>query len=113
MYGFWGGILVIGALHRLIEFINESRLPPSSNSPEDIGSADSREKSTARAQKIANLYSWINKHLLTPSTLPPYRRQLLFGCTIPSRIESLVVFSYWVINFVLCCVNYRGFKGNL
>ncbi|KAL7939228.1 hypothetical protein V8C35DRAFT_326351 [Trichoderma chlorosporum] len=113
MYGFWGGILIIGTLHRLITLFLESRLPPSSTDPEDTGTADSREKSATRAQPFANLYSKIRKHFVIPSALPPYHRQLFFGCTIPTRMESFVVFSYWVINFVLCCVNYRGFTGNL
>ncbi|UKZ90577.1 uncharacterized protein TrAFT101_005587 [Trichoderma asperellum] len=113
MYGFWGGVLVIGALHRLITLINESRLSPSSTGPEDTGLADSREKPTEKNRPIASLYSWIRKHLITPSALPPYRSQLLFGCTIPTRIEAFIVLSYWIVNFVLCCVNYRGFKGNL
>ncbi|KAL6904502.1 ferric reductase like transmembrane component domain-containing protein [Trichoderma evansii] len=112
MYGFWGGVLVIGALHRLITLISESRLSPSST-PEDIGLADSREKPTEKNRPFASLYSWIRKHIITPSALPPYRRQLLFGCTIPTRIEGFIVLSYWVVSFVLCCVNYRGFKGNL
>ncbi|RFU79737.1 ferric-chelate reductase [Trichoderma arundinaceum] len=113
VYGFWGVILVIGTLHRLITYISERRLPPSSTSPEDTGTADSRKKSTAKIQSITYLYSWISKNLSTPSALPPYRRQLLFGCTIPTRIELFVVLSYWVVSFVLCCVNYRVFEGNL
>lgn len=112
MYGFWGGVLVIGALHRLITLINESRLSPSST-PEDTGLADSREKPTEKNRPFVSLYSWIRTHIITPSALPPYRRQLLFGCTIPTRIETFIVLSYWVVSFVLCCVNYRGFEGNL
>ncbi|KAL7906087.1 ferric reductase like transmembrane component domain-containing protein [Trichoderma velutinum] len=113
MYGFWGGILLIGTLRRLIAHIIESRLPPLSTNPEDIGTADSRRKSTAGTNSLSYMYSRIRKHLTTPSGLPPYHRQLLFGCTIPTRIESLVIISCWILNLVLCFVNYRGFKGNL
>ncbi|KAJ4862477.1 ferric reductase like transmembrane component domain-containing protein [Trichoderma breve] len=113
MYGFWGGILLIGMLRRLITYIVESRLSPLSTDPEDLGAADSREKPTAGTKSLAYMYSRIRKHLTIPSGLPPYHSQLLFGCTIPTRIESLVIISCWILNFVLCCVNYRGFEGNL
>lgn len=113
MYGFWGGVLVIGILHRLITLINESRPSPSSIGPEDTGIADSREKPTEKNRPFVSMYSWIRKNLITPSALPPYRRQPLFGCTIPTRIEVFIVLSYWIVSLVLCCVNYRGFKGNL
>ncbi|PKK49623.1 hypothetical protein CI102_9866 [Trichoderma harzianum] len=113
MYGFWGGILLIGTLRRLITYIIESRLSPLSTDPEDLGAADSREKPTAGTKSLTYMYSRIRKHLTIPSGLPPYHSQLLFGCTIPTRIESLVIISCWILNFVLCCVNYRGFEGNL
>ncbi|KAL7786013.1 ferric reductase like transmembrane component domain-containing protein [Trichoderma afarasin] len=113
MYGFWGGILLIGMLRRLITHIIESRSSPLSSDPEDLGAADSREKSTAGTKSLTYMYSRIRKHLTIPSGLPPYHSQLLFGCTIPTRIESLVIISCWILNFVLCCVNYRGFEGNL
>lgn len=113
MYGFWGGILLIGTIRRLISHIIESRLSPLSTDPEDLGAADSREKSTAGTKSLTYMYSRIRKHLTIPSGLPPYHSQLWFGCTIPTRIESLVIISCWILNFVLCCVNYRGFEGNL
>ncbi|KAL6701451.1 ferric reductase NAD binding domain-containing protein [Trichoderma pleuroticola] len=113
MYGFWGGILLIGTLRRLITHIIESRLSPLSTDPEDLGAADSRKKSAAGTNSFTYMYSRIRKHLTIPSGLPPYHSQLLFGCTIPTRIESLVIISCWILNFVLCCVNYRGFEGNL
>ncbi|KAL7897248.1 ferric reductase like transmembrane component domain-containing protein [Trichoderma sp. SZMC 28014] len=113
LYGFWGGVLVIGFLHRIISLINESRLSSSSIDPENTGRADSREKPAGKSRLFVSMYSWIRKNLIIPSTLPPYRRQPLFGCTIPTRIEVFIVGSYWVVSFILCCVNYRGFNGNL
>ncbi|TFB00153.1 Ferric reductase transmembrane component 3 [Trichoderma ghanense] len=113
MYGFWGGVLLVGTLHRLAAHFLESRQLPLPTGPEDTGSADSREKSRAGTKSLAYLYSQVRKRLTTPSVFPPYHRQLLFGCTIPTRIELFVVASYWVVSFVLCCVNYRAFEGNL
>ncbi|KAL7808709.1 ferric reductase NAD binding domain-containing protein [Trichoderma gracile] len=113
MYGFWGIVLLFGTLHRLITHILESRVLPSSTGPEDTGSADSREKTGAGTKSLGHLYSRIRKGLTTPSVFPPYHRQLLFGCTIPTRLEFFIVASYWIVSFVLCCVNYRAFDGNL
>ncbi|PTB72244.1 hypothetical protein M440DRAFT_1472909 [Trichoderma longibrachiatum ATCC 18648] len=113
MYGFWGTVLLFGTFHRLITHLLESRVIPSSTDPEDTESADSRAKSRTGTKSLANLYSRIRNGLTTPSVFPPYHRQLLFGCTIPTRIELFIVASYWIVSFVLCCVNYRAFEGNL
>ncbi len=113
MYGFWGGVLVIGMLHRFIAVLQERRLLIPSTSAEDTGLADARATSARWPKNIRSLYSWVNQHLVTPSAFSPYRRELLFGCTIPTRLESFVILSYWLISFILCCVNYRGFEGNL
>ncbi|KAK1240457.1 hypothetical protein MKX07_004485 [Trichoderma sp. CBMAI-0711] len=113
MYGFWGIVLLFGTFHRLISHFLEGRVLPSSTGPEDTGSADSREKSSAGTKSLGHLYSRIRKGLTTPSVFPPYHQQLLFGCTIPTRLELFIVASYWIVSFVLCCVSYRAFEGNL
>ncbi|UKZ49270.1 hypothetical protein TrVGV298_003515 [Trichoderma virens] len=58
MYGFWGGVILIGTLHRLISVINERRLPPSSTDPEDTGRADSRENHTSIFDGQYDPYLW-------------------------------------------------------
>ena len=113
MYGFWGAILIIGMLHRSIALLQERRLPFPPTSLEDMGLADDRKKSARWPHHISSLYSWISQQVVIPSAFSPYRRELLFGCTIPTRLESFVVLSYWIVSLILCCVNYRGFEGNL
>ena len=54
----------------------------------------------------------VRKYVLTPSLLPPYHQQRFLGCTIPTRAESFVVLSYWIVSIILSFVNYHGLTGN-
>lgn len=111
MYGFWGGILVIGMLHRLVTHFRERRVLRTSIHVEDTGAADTRGGTSTGF--VHYFSAWVDKHLITPSAIPPFRRQPIFGFTIPKRLESTVIYVYWAISIILCSVNYRGFSGNL
>ncbi|KAH6692727.1 ferric reductase NAD binding domain-containing protein [Plectosphaerella plurivora] len=106
MYGFWGGVLVFGMLYRLGHVLQQRR---AGHSPDNESSNHGKPSSHVLGQVNA----WIRKHITTPSILPPYHTQSFFGCTIPTRLEFIVIYLYWVISIVLCAVHYRGFEGNI
>ncbi|KAI5457526.1 ferric reductase NAD binding domain-containing protein [Mariannaea sp. PMI_226] len=108
-YGFWGAVLLIGIAHRLVTLFQESRLFPDPSHVEDNGINLKRRAPNG----FRSLSSWVRKHIATASAIPPYRQRRVFGCTIPTRLESLVVYSYWAVSIILCAINMRGFKGNL
>lgn len=115
MYGFWGLVLVVGMVHNLVTQIQERRLGPPQPTVEDNGASDTRRTSTTTqgAGAGTRAYAWLRKYVITPSSLPPYHRQVVFGCTIPTRLQSIVIYAFWILNIVLCAIDYRGFKGNL
>lgn len=100
MYGFWGGVIVIGIVHRLFLHFWVHRC-----------SSSASERSAS--DPVSTAYLWLRKHFLVRSLVPPYHRRALLWCTIPTRSKAFVVFAYWAISIILCSVNYRAFEGNL
>jgi hypothetical protein len=107
MYGFWGGVLAIGMLYRLGHVLRQGR--HTSVHPDSEPSA--QEKITWHP--LGHFNAWIRKHIITPSVLPPYHTQSFFGCTVPTRLEFLVIYLYYVTSLILCAIHYRGFEGNI
>lgn len=108
VYGFWGAVLVIGMIHRFITFLHERKMVPSSGDREGHGATRNTKSSP-----IAAPYHWLRKHVITPSAIGSQKQESWMGCTIPTRMESFVIYSFWVISLVLCAVDYRAFTGNL
>lgn len=105
MYGFWGAILVFGMVRRLFHTLRQ-RTPSASDS-------ESGRANSTTTRLFRHITTWARKHLITPSMLPPYHIQPLLGCTVPTRLEFIIIYLYYVISIVLCAVNYRGFEGNI
>jgi predicted ferric reductase len=48
-----------------------------------------------------------------PATFGYRCSQNIGWCTIPSRIQSITIFSFVVLNVLFCSISYRTFEGNL
>ncbi|KAL2402655.1 Ferric/cupric reductase transmembrane component B [Exophiala dermatitidis] len=110
VYGFWGTILLIGILHRFYTHISNGRRTKSQGDVEDHG-AKSRSKNSTSIFSTA--YHWARANLIIPAAFGSHHNRLLWGCTVPTRMETLIVASFWIINIVLCCVSYEAFWPNL
>lgn len=53
--------------------------------------------------------NWWCAHVAVPGILPRRHKQLVWGCTVPTRLEGLVVAAFWILSIVLCAVNYGPF----
>lgn len=56
---------------------------------------------------------WIRTNLIIPATFGTYHQRLFWWCMIPTRIETIVVGLFWILNFVICCVSYEIFYPNV
>lgn len=110
VYGFWGTILLIGMLHRFYSHISNDRRMKSQGDVEDHG-AKSRSKNPTSIFSTA--YHWVRANLIIPAAFGSHHNRLLWYCTVPTRMETLIVASFWIINIVLCCVSYEAFWPNL
>ncbi|KFY04042.1 hypothetical protein V490_00012 [Pseudogymnoascus sp. VKM F-3557] len=113
-YGFWGGLLLLGMTSRLISFIVESRAGPKTR---DIENTTLHHSSVAPRSKLASFlaekYHWFRANLIIPAAFNSYHQRLFWQCTIPTRIEFVIVLVYYVVSFILCAVSYEVFSPNL
>ena len=58
-------------------------------------------------------HHWIRTHLIIPAAIGTYHQCLLYWCSIPTRIEALVITLYYAISLILTALVYDTFQGNL
>lgn len=108
LYGYWLILIFVGILNHAIKNLIYR------NSRYLEGDVESDKNHTMGT--VTNVYSqfryYSQQYLTLPSLFRDYHQRQLFWCTVPTRLEGFVIFSYWVLNIMLCCVSYRTFPGN-
>lgn len=94
--GFWAIVLVIGMMNKLWNVVFKHRF--------------ANAKSTFPL--LATAHHLYRTHLQLPATFGSHHQRLLFWCTIPTRLESFVIFSWWAINIILNCPRIDAFVGS-
>ena len=112
--GFWGIILLFGIVHNLVGHLGHRGLSRMTTDAEVQAITPRASTAISRLPPWAKSVSkWCKTHLTLPSVFDDYHRRTLLGCTIPTRLEGLVLLSFWALNLILCCIDYRGFEGNV
>ncbi|CAK7206369.1 hypothetical protein SEUCBS139899_009160 [Sporothrix eucalyptigena] len=109
-FGFWAIILFFGVVQNVIRKTIEAR---SGYTYADAECAAIRSASNGKSNIVGRGMATLRKYVLTPSSLPPYHQRRFMGCSIPTRAESFVVLSYWIVTIVLSFVNYHGQANNI
>ncbi|EEQ27743.1 hypothetical protein McanMca71_000242 [Microsporum canis] len=112
MYGIWGIILILGMLNNFCSWVIFRQLKRNRDDLEG-NNAITHKNISGFLKPLRYMSSWIRTHLTIPSAFGSYHLRTLYGCDMPTRIDSIVIFSYWLIITILCCVNYELFAGNL
>ncbi|KAJ5592086.1 hypothetical protein N7537_008990 [Penicillium hordei] len=110
-YAYWGGILSLGMVYRLSDWLFH------------------RQQRRAECALESNVYPliklleniplvgtglhWIQTHLMIPAPLATTHGRHLLGFTFSTRVEALVVVGFWMISIVLSVVGYHTFPGNI
>lgn len=97
IYGFWAIVIFGGILHNLFKTFWHTRNPGSSRGP----------------FVLDKLWWQLERHVILPPIFGDSHRRTLWGFFVPTRIQALIVYSFWIVSLVLCSVNYRTFKGNM
>ncbi|KAL4936431.1 hypothetical protein BDV06DRAFT_205013 [Aspergillus oleicola] len=100
-YLYWGCVLSIGIINRLLQHFFTSRYGDSL-----------REPAFLRLSPFHRIYHWFQTHFLVSTTFPSRGRKFLWW-TFSSRSEAIVTLGFWVLSIVLCCVGYRLFPENI
>ncbi|KIW85903.1 hypothetical protein Z517_01296 [Fonsecaea pedrosoi CBS 271.37] len=114
MYGFWGGLLLIGMINRLITHVSQSRRLKAKDDVEG-GEASSSEKKS-RSGPVAwvqSAHHWLRAQIIIPATFGSHHNRPLLWSTIPTRMETIVLVSFYIMTFILCCVGYYITSPNL
>lgn len=100
MYAFWGLILTIAAITNLLKSTGASSEP--------LESQSSRKK-----RFLHSSWKWIRTNLIIPPTFGSHHQRLLFWCTIPTRMEALVVTLFYLFTTYLAVSHYRLISNNI
>lgn len=108
MYGFWGGLLFLGMMKNAFDVFIARRFEQYHADSESLARAPS-----VFSSKAGTAWTIFNQHLVLPFTVGTHHQRKLWGCTIPTRMVSIVVGAYWVLNLILCAVTYDAYVGNV
>lgn len=110
MYGFWGIILLFGMGNRLFALIVTRSL---GRRHDNSSEAISERRLPASKSSFGIFRRLVRRYITLPATFG-YRHQQPFGlCTLPTRLQSLMIFLYVGLNIILSSVKYSAFPHNL
>ncbi|CAK7221776.1 hypothetical protein SBRCBS47491_004643 [Sporothrix bragantina] len=116
--GFWGGIMVLGMLHKIatvvLAFFADRRL--SSRRDAEGAGAMAAPSAPAAAGPLAKTWHLIRTWFIIPAGFAPfseYHQRYVYWHTIPRRLDLLIVSAFWITAIVLSFVRYDSFSGNL
>jgi hypothetical protein len=96
MYGFWGLVTLIGVGNRCVEWVTMRR-----------------HKAGGYRADSHGMRLWIRKRLLLPATFGAQCQERVGWCTIPPRLETILLLLYLIMNFIFMFPGYDFFEGNL
>ena len=112
-YGFWGGLLLIGIIHRLVTHFLQSRCLKATTDVEESQSIGTKNGRLDPTSLTTTIYPWLRSNVIIPAAFGSHHNRPLLWSTIPTRMETVVVVCFWLMNFILCCVSYYIFSPNL
>jgi hypothetical protein len=106
LMGFWGIVVFAGIINRLFAAAVQHNTRGIYQDPE--ASSNQRIK-----PRFGATQRWIRRHIVLPAVFGYRHQQPLGWCTIPTRIQSLMLLSFIAVNVILSSVNYRAFENNI
>lgn len=115
MYWFWVVVITIGLSTRLARLLvislrNRKQhwqpIPGNSFTP---GSPSIKHK----ANIFTVSYTLLKRYVTVPATFGVTHAQAIRWCTIPTRIQSLTIAAFVIVNIVLCSIDYYVFQYNM
>ncbi|CZS91862.1 uncharacterized protein RAG0_02410 [Rhynchosporium agropyri] len=108
MYIFWAVIILIGLSSHLGQYLLSTsfRNPEYQSLPYEDGHDTDRGT-------FDTPYIFLKKYITVPATFGYRRAQNVGWCTIPTRVQSLAIVAFVVMNVVLCSCSYWTFEGNM
>lgn len=115
LMGYWLGIIFIGAVCRIISFCAKRRTRAKWQTAEDGGYNMNMKRPASNWVMKSRVGRFFKHYLMDPPGLHPIfpnNQVALYGNTIPTRLDSLIITIWWCLCIILCAVKYDTFKGN-
>lgn len=77
---------------------------------------ETRQSLQNKKSPLGSLFHPLRTHIIIPATFAPAisnHQQLWFSHALPKRVDSLIVFGFWIVSIILSCVGYDSFTGNI
>ena len=101
-------------VYRLVEFfILPRRLGCGADEETSSRAAKSSKPRSPQYLLIRNMHAWLQKKFIVPTAIGTHHREPLLFCTIPTRMETVVIAAFWIINIAICSATYELFFPNL
>ncbi|KAH7333180.1 ferric-chelate reductase [Rhexocercosporidium sp. MPI-PUGE-AT-0058] len=115
MYFFWVVVVVIGLSSHIGQYLLSSRHHNTKwqSLPHDDNDAMDEPTTKWKRSLFDKPYTLLKRYVTVPATFGYKRSQNVRWCTIPTRVQSLTIGAFVVINIVLCSCSYRIFADNM
>ncbi|RHZ65509.1 ferric reductase family protein [Aspergillus thermomutatus] len=101
LYGFWGGVLLMGMLNNILSTMFHYRL---ARQVVDVEG----EKIASHRGPLKAIHHWVKAKLIIPATMGSHHQRLFGIATVPTRLETIVVCCYWALNLILGAVSHEA-----
>ncbi|KAE8140337.1 ferric reductase like transmembrane component-domain-containing protein [Aspergillus pseudotamarii] len=116
LMGYWGGILVLGMMAKLMGSVSSQRRAPSRRDPESNIALQNMHQKQTKPKAGASTLHYLRTYFIVPASFAPilpHHQQLYYWHTVPRRLDLLIVLGFWVLCVILGCVDYQSFSGNI
>lgn len=109
MYAFWALVVSVSIFNQLVHILTSLRRDGPLIDAEGVMPRQAARKVTA----FGRVLHLLRQHLTVPATFGHKRAQPIGWCTVPTRIQSLTIGLFVLLNVVLSLVDYPIFDGNM
>ena len=115
MYYFWVIVVAIGLLSHLVPYLLNFQIHDRKWQSLPSDDIDGTEDQSYRNQRsiLDTPYTLLKRYITVPATFGYKRSQNIGWCTIPTRVQSLTIGAFILINIILCSCSYRVFPNNI
>ncbi|KAB8268211.1 ferric reductase like transmembrane component-domain-containing protein [Aspergillus minisclerotigenes] len=116
LMGYWGGILVLGMMAKLMGSVSSQRRAPSCRDAESNIALQSMHRKQTKPKAMTSVLHYLRTYFVVPASFAPilpHHQQLYYWHTVPRRLDLLIVLGFWALCIILACVDYQSFSGNI
>ena len=106
MIGFWGAVLLLGILNRLLHLFVSWKWPVSTYRVR-------HQASTGTSRVFTKIHTLFRRFVIIPAFAGYQHQQPLGWCTIPTRLQSLTIFTFVIYNLLVCAIGYKAFLPDI